>query len=195
MFYLHWKLALVILLPMPFIAAGGWIYARWVSPRAREAREAASGLNSLLHDNIAGIRQIKSYTLEEREAAGLRRRAAAQYRERQTKLQRAWAVYGPGMGLLGDTGVILLMGFGAWWAIQGEITIGQLGQFLLLIGMLYEPIGTAARRQSNLRHRRGERAADLRHPRTRRRGGSETRRQARRCARRDPLRERQLPLR
>jgi ABC-type multidrug transport system fused ATPase/permease subunit len=33
------------------------------------------------------------------------------------------------------------MGFGAWRAIQGEISIGQLGQFLLLIGMLYEPIG------------------------------------------------------
>jgi ATP-binding cassette subfamily B protein/subfamily B ATP-binding cassette protein MsbA len=45
------------------------------------------------------------------------------------------------MGLLGDTGLILLMGFGAFWAIRGEITIGQLGQFLLLIGMLYEPIG------------------------------------------------------
>jgi ATP-binding cassette subfamily B protein/subfamily B ATP-binding cassette protein MsbA len=45
------------------------------------------------------------------------------------------------MGLMGDTGLILLMGFGAWWAVQGEITIGQLGQFLLLIGMLYEPIG------------------------------------------------------
>jgi ATP-binding cassette subfamily B protein/subfamily B ATP-binding cassette protein MsbA len=37
--------------------------------------------------------------------------------------------------------VILLMGFGAWWTIQGELTVGTLGQFLLLIGMIYEPIG------------------------------------------------------
>jgi ATP-binding cassette subfamily B protein/subfamily B ATP-binding cassette protein MsbA len=50
-------------------------------------------------------------------------------------------VYAPGMGFLGDTGLILLMTFGSWWAMRGEITIGQLGQFLLLIGMLYEPIG------------------------------------------------------
>ena len=140
MFYLHWKLALVTLAPLPLIAAGGWIYARWVSPRASEAREAASGLNSLLHDNVAGIRQIKSYTLEEEKQRDFDESSDA-YRARQTKLQRAWAVYGPGMGFLGDSGVILLMGFGAWWAAQGEITIGQLGQFLLLIGMLYEPIG------------------------------------------------------
>ncbi len=140
MFWLHWKLAAVVMLPIPLIAAGGWIYSRWVSPRARDAREAASGLNSLLHDNIAGIRQIKSYTLENEKQQSFDL-TSGKFRERQTKLQRAWAVYSPGMGLMGDTGLILLMGFGAWWAVQGEISIGQLGQFLLLIGMLYEPIG------------------------------------------------------
>lgn len=140
MFWLHWKLAAVVMLPIPLIAAGGWIYSRWVSPRARDAREAASGLNSLLHDNIAGIRQIKSYTLEVEKQQHFDI-TSGKYRDRQTRLQRAWAIYGPGMGLLGDTGLIMLMGFGAWWAVGGEITIGQLGQFLLLIGMLYEPIG------------------------------------------------------
>lgn len=140
MFWLHWKLTLVTLLPLPLIAAGGWIYAHWVSPRARTARDAAGGLNSLLHDNISGIRQIKSYTLEEEKQQDFDTSSDA-YRAHQTKLQKAWAIYGPGMGILGDTGLILLMSFGAWWAIKGEISIGQLGQFLLLIGMLYEPIG------------------------------------------------------
>jgi len=45
------------------------------------------------------------------------------------------------MGFVGDLGVVLLMGFGSWWTIEGTLTIGQLGQFLLLIGMLYEPVG------------------------------------------------------
>lgn len=140
MFFLHWKLALVTVLPLPLIAAGGWIYSRWVSPRASHAREAAGGLNSLMLDNISGIRQIKSYTLEDERQRDFDQ-SSDEYRARQTRLQRAWALYGPGMGFLGDTGVILLMGFGAWWAVRGEITIGQLSQFLLLIGMLYEPIG------------------------------------------------------
>jgi len=50
-------------------------------------------------------------------------------------------VYGPGMGFLGDTGLILLMGFGSYWCIREELSIGQLAQFLLFIGMLYEPMG------------------------------------------------------
>lgn len=151
MFWLDSKLAMVVLIPVPFIAAGGWIYARWVSPRALEARKAAGGLNSLLHDNIAGIRQIKSYTLEEEKQRGFNA-SSGEYRRQQTRLQRAWSVYGPGMGFLGDTGVILLMGFGAWWCIQDAIavppppasetlTIGKLAQFLLLMGMFYEPVG------------------------------------------------------
>jgi ABC-type multidrug transport system fused ATPase/permease subunit len=45
------------------------------------------------------------------------------------------------MGFFGDAGLVLLIGFGSWWCIQKEITIGQLVQFLMLLAMLYEPIG------------------------------------------------------
>lgn len=140
MFWLHPKLALVALLPVPFIAAGGGMYARWVRPRADQVRESAGALNSLLHDNIAGIRQIKTYTLEPQKQQEFDR-SSSEYRKQQTKLQRAWAAYGPGMGFLGDIGLILLIGFGAYWGIAKEITIGQIAQFLMLIAMLYEPIG------------------------------------------------------
>ena len=140
MFWIHPKLALIIFIPIPFIGMGGWIYNVWVSPRADEARDSAGGLNSLLHDNVAGIRQIKSYTLEP-EKQNAFDVSSENYRKQQTALQRAWSIYGPGMGFLGDTGLILLMGFGAYWAIQNQLTIGQLGQFLMLLGMLYEPIG------------------------------------------------------
>ncbi|WP_166443097.1 ABC transporter ATP-binding protein [Phragmitibacter flavus] len=140
MFWLHPKLALITLLPVPFIIMGGWIYAKWVSPRATQAREAASGLNSILHDNVAGIRQIKSYTLEDETQQDFDK-SSSHFRAQQTKLQKAWAVYGPGMGFFGDTGLILLMGFGSYWCIQEELSIGQLAQFLLFIGMLYEPMG------------------------------------------------------
>ena len=140
MLWIHPKLALVIFTPIPLIAMGGWIYNVWVAPRASLARDAAGGLNSLLHDNVAGIRQIKSYTLEPEKQDAFNQ-SSASYRKQQTALQRAWSIYGPGMGFMGDCGLILLMGFGAYWCIQGEVTIGNLGQFLMLLGMLYEPIG------------------------------------------------------
>ncbi len=140
MLWIYPKLALVIFIPIPLIAMGGWIYNVWVAPRASLARDAAGGLNSLLHDNVAGIRQIKSYTLEPEKQDAFNQ-SSASYRKQQTALQRAWSIYGPGMGFMGDCGLILLMGFGAYWCIQGQVTIGQLAQFLMLLGMLYEPIG------------------------------------------------------
>jgi ABC-type multidrug transport system fused ATPase/permease subunit len=140
MFTLHVKLTLVTLIPVPLIFAGAWVYGRWVFPRELTKRDAAGGLASVLSDNVAGIRQIKSYTLEEDKQRDFNV-SSERYKLMETKLQRAWAVYGPSMGFVGDIGVILLMGFGAWWTIQGEITVGILGQFLLLIGFIYEPIG------------------------------------------------------
>ena len=163
MLSLHVKLTLVTLIPVPFIVAGAWVYGRWVFPRELSKRDAAGGLASVLSDNVAGIRQIKSYTLEADKQRDFNA-SSERYKAMETKLQRAWSVYGPGMGFVGDVGVILLMGFGAWWCIQDEValknlvqsgadtkvveaftaqalTIGKLGQFLLLIGMIYEPIG------------------------------------------------------
>ncbi|HYB99375.1 MAG TPA: ABC transporter ATP-binding protein [Candidatus Limnocylindrales bacterium] len=140
MIYLHPTLALVTMIPVPFIAAGGWIYSRWVQPRADEARESAGSLSALLHDNIAGIHQIKTYTLEPEKQHAFDKSSMA-YRRQQTRLQRAWAIYGPSMGFLGDMGLLLLIGFGSYWCISREITVGQLVQFLMLLAMLYEPIG------------------------------------------------------
>lgn len=133
------RLALIVLAPTPLIAAGGWIYSRWVSPRSTAAREATSRLNNTLHDTITGIRQVKSFTAEE---ARQRRfgETSEDLRRKQTHLMSAWAFYAPSMTLLGNAGLILLLMAGAMWCIRGEMSPGQLMQFILLVGFLYEPI-------------------------------------------------------
>ena len=67
MLYQHVGLTLITLAPMPFVALATWIYSRRNEARYRAASEASSSLNSMLHDNIAGIRQIKAYTVEPQE--------------------------------------------------------------------------------------------------------------------------------
>jgi ABC-type multidrug transport system fused ATPase/permease subunit len=139
MFVSDWRLALIILAPTPLIAAGGWIYSRWVAPRSTLAREATSALNSTLHDTIAGIRQVKSYTAEDLKQQDFLN-ASDLLRKRQTHLMAAWAFYSPSMTLLGNVGLVLLLMTGAWWCIDGGMTAGELMKFLLLVGFLYEPI-------------------------------------------------------
>ena len=133
------KLALIVLAPTPLIAAGGWIYSRWVSPRATATREATSALNATLHDTLTGIRQIKSFTAEDaRQKTFLA--ASHHLKDKQTRLMTAWAFYAPSMTLLGNAGLVLLLMAGSWWCVQGSMTPGQLMEFLLLVGFLYEPI-------------------------------------------------------
>src|ERR687892_896936 len=67
MFYVSVSLSLVGLAPLPFLAGGALWYTLTAHRRYRLQRQAASGMNSLLHDNLAGIRQIKSFVREREE--------------------------------------------------------------------------------------------------------------------------------
>lgn len=139
MFHTNARFTLVVMAPVPFIAAGGWLFARWVAPRARAAREASSHLNSLLHDTITGIRQVKSYTAEDTKQEDFHK-AGRQVRTAQQRLMTAWAVYSPLMGFFGSLGLVLLLSLGAYAAIQEQLTTGELFKFIFLLGFFFEPI-------------------------------------------------------
>ncbi len=139
MFYTNSTFALIVMIPTPFIAAGGWLFARWIAPRAKLAREASSHMNSMLHDTVTGIRQIKSYTAEDTKQEDFNH-ASQSLQQAQQKLMTAWAVYSPLMGFFGSFGLVLLLGVGAYGAIQGNITTGELFKFIFLLGFFFEPI-------------------------------------------------------
>ena len=60
MYLTDWQVALWATLPIPILVIGAWIYSKDARRRHKDERDTTSSLNSLLHDNIAGIRQIKS---------------------------------------------------------------------------------------------------------------------------------------
>ncbi len=133
-------LMLVALAPVPFLAVGALLYTLTAKGRYRQQRRAASGLNALLHDNIAGIRQIKTYASEEREHA---RFNAASEALRTTTLvvMRAWAYYSPSMSFLASCGMVFIAGYGAYLVVNQEMQLGVLVAFLVLARFLYEPVG------------------------------------------------------
>ena len=140
MIYYSPVLAGIAMLPIPLLAAGALIYTLTAKHRYRLQRRAASALNAILHDNIAGIRQIKTYTSEEREHARFNSASEA-LRQATLIVMRAWALYNPSMSFLASLGMLLIAGFGAWRAINGQIDIGVLTAFLVLARLLYEPVG------------------------------------------------------
>ena len=133
------KLALLALIPLPFLIAGALAYTLSAHSRYRVRSKAASAMNSLLHDNLAGIRQIKTYVLEAQEHA--RFNATSQsLREATLVVMRVWAVYTPSMAFLNSLGLVAVIGFGGQAVLDGQMSLGDLVGFLLLSSFLYEPI-------------------------------------------------------
>jgi len=140
MFYLSAKLTLVGLAPVPFLAGGALWYTLTAHRRYRLQRGAASSMNSLLHDNLSGIRQIKSF-VREREEHMRFNQASDALRRATLVVMRVWALYNPSMYLFGSLGVLLVVAVGTQDILSKAIQLGDLGAFLLLSGFLYEPVG------------------------------------------------------
>ena len=140
MFYVSVTLTLLALAPLPFLVGGALWYTLTAHRRYRLQRQASSAMNSLLHDNLAGIRQIKSF-VREAEEHGRFNRMSNQLRHATLVVMRVWAIYHPSMYLFGSLGIVLVVAVGAKMVLSGAMQLGDLIAFLMLTGFLYEPIG------------------------------------------------------
>src|SRR5207244_5971936 len=125
---------------IPFLVSGALIYTLTAKSRYKAQRQAASEMNSILHDNLSGVRQIKAYA---RESTEHRRFNEASERLKQATLviMKAWAIYTPSMDFLTSCGLVIVTGFGGAAVLHGRMAIGELVAFLILVRFLYEPIG------------------------------------------------------
>jgi ATP-binding cassette subfamily B protein len=139
MFYVSVPLSLIGLAPLPVLAGGALWYTLTAHRRYRLQRRASSAMNSLLHDNLAGIRQIKSF-VREREEHTRFNRVSDQLRDATLIVMRVWGLYNPSMYLIGQLGVVLTVWFGARMVLGGTMQMGDFFAFLMLTGFLYEPI-------------------------------------------------------
>jgi ATP-binding cassette subfamily B protein len=139
MFYLNVKLVLLALVPFPLLVAGALTYTLTAHRRYRSQRRASSDMNALLHDNLAGVRQIKSFVREREEHARFNR-VSDQLRHATLVVMRVWAIYSPSMSMFEALGALLVLGFGSHAVLTGAMQIGDLVAFLMLTAFLYDPV-------------------------------------------------------
>ena len=132
-------LTLAALAPVPLLVAGALAYTLTAHRRYKQQRTASSAMNSLLHDNLAGIRQIKAYVREDEEHARFNA-VSDRLREASMVIMRTWAAYSPAMAFFNNAGLALVLFFGARAVLAGTMELGAFTSVLLLVGFLYEPI-------------------------------------------------------
>lgn len=139
LFWMNSAVAIWATLPLPFLLLGSWLYSSRNTDRFRAEREALGDLSALLHDNIAGIRQVKAYAAEEQEHKVFRRFSEV-LRRATLRIMKYWAVFNPSMNFISSLGFIAVLGFGGMAVMRGQLDNGQWVQFFLMMGFLYEPL-------------------------------------------------------
>ena len=137
-------LALVTLLPLPFIA---WMI-HLVRDRLRTGFEKIDrvwgDVTNVLADTIPGIRVVKAFAQEQREAGRFREANQANLVVND-KLNKTWSLFSPTVSLLTDIGLLVVWAFGIWQVSQGQITVGVLTAFIAYIGRFYGRLDSMSR--------------------------------------------------
>lgn len=137
-------LALVTLLPLPVIA---WLIHA-IRDRLRTGFERVdrtwAEVTNVLADTIPGIRVVKAFAQEKREAERFRttNRHNLEINDRVNKI---WSLFAPSVTLLTETGLLVVWAFGIWQVSQNHITVGVLTAFLAYISRFYIRLDSMSR--------------------------------------------------
>ena len=133
------RLALCMLLVLPFTALNTLLQSKEVRPTFQRIRERFSSLNAFVQENISGNRVVKAFAKEDFEIEKFNRENDA-YLEAQLASSRVWMKHLPVFELFSHMLNVILMLYGGWMVIQGDITLGSLVTVNGYLWMLNTPL-------------------------------------------------------
>ena len=139
LFMLNWKLALLALVPIPFLVVGAALFTKRVHGHYRAIRKGAAELNALLQDMLAGIRETMGFNRQPYEQERFDRKSD-RCRQDTLKAMYLWSYYSPGMMLIGSLGGAMVLWFGTTEVLQHRLSVGELVMFISYLALFYVPI-------------------------------------------------------
>ncbi len=141
-FTVNVKLALCMLAVLPFTALATYFQSKQVHPAFKRNRECFSSLNAFVQENVSGNRVVKAFAKEDFETEKFNKENDA-YRDAQIAASRVWMKFVPIFEILSYALNIVLMLYGGYMVIQGEMTMGNLVTVNGYLWMLNNPLRMA----------------------------------------------------
>ena len=138
MFTLHWKLALISLITMPFIGYAAVTYGTRVRPMFSRMQRQWAQLTAVLQENITGVRVVKAFAREPFESEKFATENQI-YLERNITATRLQALIYPLMIFISALGTITILWFGGREVMAGRLTLGTLLAFNSYLQRLAQP--------------------------------------------------------
>ena len=141
MFFLNWKLSLIIVSIMPIILVATNIFRKKMKGAFNEVRNEISNLNTFVQERLTGMKIVQLFN---REAIELEK-----FKEINQKHNKAWlknilynSIFFPIADIISSISLGLVVYFGALFIINGDLStsIGHLISFNMYIAMLYNPL-------------------------------------------------------
>ena len=141
-FTVNAKLALCMMVVLPFTAYTTYRQSKEVRPAFQRNRECFSSLNAFVQENVSGNRVVKAFAKEDYEIEKFEKEND-KFRDAQINASKIWMQYIPIFEILSYSLTLILMLYGGYLAIQGEITLGDLVRVNGYLWMLNTPLRMA----------------------------------------------------
>ncbi|QJW47599.1 lipid A export permease/ATP-binding protein MsbA [bacterium BFN5] len=149
MFYLHWKLSALTLITTPLVAFTMNIFGKKLRSTSTVMQERAADITSVLQETISAVRVVKSFVREDYEVERFGKENFSNFRA-QMKNAQLMATLTPVIEFLAAIGVTVIIWYGGWEVINGNLTAGALIAFLVYAVNLSNPIKRLSRVYANI---------------------------------------------
>ena len=141
--FLNWELALISLVFVPFLIMRSTLVMGKLRRMWLHVQEVNGQLVTVLQENLVGIHVVKAFASEEHEKRKYRAKAQ-EFRQEYFQSERLQGTNSAWMSLYFTFALGLILWYGGWEVLRGDLTAGGLAQFVLYLNQLTFPIRAAA---------------------------------------------------
>lgn len=136
---IDWRLTLITLATMPFMAYAALRFEKRVHPAFRSIRRSMADLTTAVQENITGVRTVKSFAREPHEIEKFSTRSG-DYQHNHVQTSRIWAGFFPIMELISNLSLVILLVVGGLYVINTTMSVGDLVFFFSMTWYIVGPM-------------------------------------------------------
>jgi ATP-binding cassette subfamily B protein/subfamily B ATP-binding cassette protein MsbA len=146
MLSMDFRLALITFSVLPFMVLATFVFRRYSRAAYRQVRAAISWVNSVLAENVNGVRVVQAFSRQKRNYENFANFVNRYHLERSIQAARLASFFSPVVDVLGAIATMLVIWLGGTAVLGNTITAGVLVAFVLYIDRFFEPIRDLSRR-------------------------------------------------
>tara|TARA_B100000427_G_scaffold301414_1_gene284578 strand:- start:1891 stop:3654 length:1764 start_codon:yes stop_codon:yes gene_type:complete len=139
MFYINSNLALYSLMPLPLLVVSIYLVQNIINRKSEEIQESLSDLSTYVQESFSGIRIIKSF-VREMNFEKVFGKKSIEYKNKSIGLQFVLALFFPVIMTLIGLSIIITVYVGALEVFEGNLSIGNIAEFLIYVYLLTWPV-------------------------------------------------------